>query len=59
MLEQNGGVIINMSSIAGLYSTRGIAYAVSKHGLVVLTRNTAFMYADKGIRCNAICPPGQ
>ena len=25
-------------------------------GLVVLTRNTAFMYADKGIRCNAICP---
>lgn len=57
MLEQGGGVIINISSIAGLRSGRGgAAYTVSKYGLIGLTGNTAFMYADKGIRCNVICP---
>ena len=34
----------------------GAAYTVSKHALVGLTRNTAWMYAKQGIRCNAICP---
>jgi NAD(P)-dependent dehydrogenase (short-subunit alcohol dehydrogenase family) len=34
----------------------GAAYTVSKHGLVGLTRSTAWMYAKRGIRCNAICP---
>ena len=36
----------------------GAAYTVSKHGLVGLTRSTAWMYAKRGIRCNAICPGG-
>lgn len=57
MLEQGGGVIINISSIAGLRSGRGgAAYTASKYGLSGLTGNTAFMYADRGIRCNVICP---
>lgn len=57
MLEQGGGVIINTASVGGLYGTRaGAAYTASKHGIVGLTKNIAFMYADKGIRCNAICP---
>ncbi len=53
------GVILNTASMAGLFGCRaGAAYTSSKHGLVGLTKNIAFMYADKGIRCNAICPGG-
>ncbi|HEU5349873.1 MAG TPA: glucose 1-dehydrogenase [Ktedonobacterales bacterium] len=57
MLAHGGGSIINIASIAGLHGgSAGVAYTVSKHALVGLTRNTAWMYAPKGIRCNAICP---
>jgi NAD(P)-dependent dehydrogenase (short-subunit alcohol dehydrogenase family) len=58
-LEKGSGNIINVASIAGLYGARaGAAYTTSKHALVGLTKNTAFMYAKKNIRCNAICPGG-
>jgi len=54
---KKSGVIINVASIGGLYGARaGAAYTASKHGLVGLTKNTAFMYANMGIRCNAINP---
>lgn len=57
MLDQGSGVILNTSSLAGLHGGRaGAAYTASKHGLVGLTKNTAWTYADQGIRCNAICP---
>lgn len=59
MIEQGGGVIINIASIGGLYGGRaGSAYTVSKHGLVGLTKSIGYLYGDKGIRCNAICPGG-
>lgn len=59
MVKQGGGSIINTASTAGIEGgAAGVAYTVSKHGLVGLTRNTAWMYAKKGIRCNAICPGG-
>ncbi|MCA9878122.1 MAG: SDR family oxidoreductase [Thermomicrobiales bacterium] len=57
MRQQGSGSIINIASIGGLQGgAAGAAYTVSKHGLVGLTRNTAWMYAKEGIRCNAICP---
>lgn len=57
MLQQGGGVIINISSIGGLFGARGgAAYAASKHGLIGLTRNIAVTYGKDGIRCVAVCP---
>lgn len=57
MLKQGAGSIVNTASTAGFHGgAAGVAYTVSKHGLVGLTRSTAWMYAKQGIRCNAICP---
>lgn len=58
-LLNRGGSIINVASTAGISGgAAGAAYTTSKHALVGLTRNTAWMYATRGIRCNAICPGG-
>lgn len=57
MLTQGGGSIINIASTASIHGgAAGAAYTASKHALAGLTRNTAWMYAKRGIRCNAICP---
>lgn len=54
---QGSGIIINVASVGGLFGGRaGAVYTASKHGLVGLTKNTAFHYGSKNIRCNAICP---
>ncbi|MDA3932159.1 MAG: SDR family oxidoreductase [Tenericutes bacterium] len=56
-LEKENGVIINISSVGGLYGkVAGAAYTASKHAVIGLTKNTGYMYATKGIRCNAIAP---
>lgn len=56
-LEKEAGVIINTASTGGLNGAHaGATYTASKHAVVGLTKNTAFMYAEKGIRCNAIAP---
>lgn len=58
-LSQQHGVIINLASAAGMNGSRaGVAYTAAKHGVIGLTKNTAFMYADQGIRCNALAPGG-
>jgi NAD(P)-dependent dehydrogenase (short-subunit alcohol dehydrogenase family) len=57
MIAQGGGSIINMGSIASSSgATAGVAYTVAKHGIIGLTRQTAWHYAKQGVRCNAICP---
>jgi NAD(P)-dependent dehydrogenase (short-subunit alcohol dehydrogenase family) len=59
MVADGGGSIVNIASTAGIEGgAAGAAYTASKHALVGLTRNTAWMYAKQGIRCNAICPGG-
>lgn len=56
--QENGGNIVNVASIGGVRGCRaGAAYTASKHALVGMTKNTAYMYAGK-VRCNVICPGG-
>lgn len=66
--NSNGGSIINVSSDLGLigpkqhlYSKNNfkpVSYSVVKSGIIGLTRFTATYWADKNVRCNAICPGG-
>jgi NAD(P)-dependent dehydrogenase (short-subunit alcohol dehydrogenase family) len=57
MMSRQSGSIVNVASEAGLRgSAAGAAYTSSKHALIGLTRNTAFMYAPSGIRVNAVAP---
>ncbi|NHF65595.1 SDR family NAD(P)-dependent oxidoreductase [Xanthomonas hortorum] len=57
MLAAGKGAIVNVASEAGLRgSAAGVAYTASKHALIGLTRNTAFMYGPSGLRVNAIAP---
>jgi len=57
MIEAGSGTIVNVASEAGLRgSAAGVAYTTSKHAVIGYTKNTAFMYAPKGIRVNAVAP---
>lgn len=52
------GNIINITSVGAFHQTAGVAYCASKAAIASATKNTAFMYIDKGIRCNGIAPGG-
>lgn len=56
-LKQGGGVIVNMSSLAGLKAEHGLVpYTAAKHGVLGMTKNIAVQYGHQNIRGNAICP---
>jgi NAD(P)-dependent dehydrogenase (short-subunit alcohol dehydrogenase family) len=58
-LARGSGVVVNVSSIAGIRGGRGgAAYTAAKHGIIGLTRNMADHYGHRGIRVNAIAPGG-
>ncbi len=57
MLERRRGSVIMMASIGGLLGVRDrLAYTVSKHAVVGLTRALALDHSHTGVRFNAICP---
>lgn len=57
MVENGGGSIINIASIAGLMTSpkQGL-YSVSKAGLIMLSKAMARELGRQGVRVNCICP---
>ncbi|XP_073197766.1 15-hydroxyprostaglandin dehydrogenase [NAD(+)] isoform X4 [Lepidochelys kempii] len=59
MRKGNGGVIINISSLAGLMpAAHQPVYCATKHGIIGFTRSIAMaaQMGNYGVRLNTICP---
>lgn len=57
MIAHGGGSIIHMASTTGVVGVRDrLAYSMSKHAIVGLTKSMALDHARTGVRINCICP---
>jgi NAD(P)-dependent dehydrogenase (short-subunit alcohol dehydrogenase family) len=56
MRKQNGGVIINISSMAVITTYPYVAYKATKAAMVAFTEQLAYQNARYGIRANVILP---
>lgn len=58
MIENGGGTIVNIASIAGrgFAGTSNAAYAASKGAVISMTRTAAQQLGEHGINVNAVCP---
>ncbi|HWA24314.1 MAG TPA: SDR family oxidoreductase [Lacunisphaera sp.] len=57
MLERKMGSVINLASVSGVIAVRErLAYNVTKHAIVGLTKSLALDHSHTGVRFNAICP---
>lgn len=58
MVDQGGGSIVNLASIAALrfFGPDCVAYAAAKAGLIQMGQVTAVKYAPKGVRVNTVIP---
>ena len=56
LVEQGGGAIINISSVAAVCAVNMLAYKTSKAGLNALSHSVAMGAAAKGVRVNVIMP---
>ncbi len=57
MLMQQSGVILNASSVVGIYGNFGQTnYAASKFGVIGMAKTWAREFGRNGIRANAVCP---
>ncbi|MCP4656218.1 MAG: glucose 1-dehydrogenase [bacterium] len=57
MIRGGGGVVLNASSVVGLYGNFGQTnYAAAKGGLITMTRSWARELGRRGIRVNAVAP---
>ncbi|MVW70280.1 SDR family NAD(P)-dependent oxidoreductase [Bordetella sp. 15P40C-2] len=56
-LRQNSGSIVNIASILGLRQAGGVvSYAVSKAGVIQLSKTLALEWARYGVRVNTLAP---
>jgi 3-oxoacyl-[acyl-carrier protein] reductase len=56
-LERKSGVIVNVSSVAGINGTMGeVPYSAGKAGIQMLTRVAAAEWGPHGIRINCVAP---
>ena len=52
-----GGVVVNLASIASLIGVKDrFAYSMTKGAVLTMTYSVAIDYAQRGVRCNCICP---